>query len=255
MSDEAASRSPEPEELLRAAVSYFLRDVHTAMPARIEEYFPDEQKVDVKPLIQRRVVGEDGQEFLEELPIIPDVPVCFPRTANFFLTFPLVAGDLVLLVFAERSLDNWLAGTGEDTDPDEFRMHDLSDAVAMPGLYPFSQAIVGVDTERMSMGHKDGGMAVNIAQDHVEVTFDNGSTVKLEAKDGDATMTVGDGAKHVAIVEALEQLYTGLQTKLTAFDAHVHPTGVGPSGPPAPAIAADPWDPAIASTKVSIPDG
>jgi len=255
MSDEEPTRSPEPEELLRHAITYFLSDVHTMLPAKVEEYFPEEQKVDVKPLIKRRVVGEDAEEILEELPIIPDVPVRFPRTANFFITFPLQPGDLVMLVFAERSLDNWLAGTGEDTDPDEFRMHDLSDAVAMPGLYPFSSAIQDIDTERLSLGHDAAGMQLHIAQDHVEVTFDNGSTVKFEAKDGDATVTVGDGAKHVAIVEALEALWGQLKSKMDAFDAHVHPTGVGPSGPPNPLSAIPAWDGAINSTKVSIPDG
>jgi len=81
-----------------------------------------------------------------------------------------------------------------------------------------------------------------------------GATLKVEGKDADAKLTIGDGAKHVAIVEALETFYTTLKGKLDAFDAHIHPTGVGPSGPPNPMIVADPWDSAINSTKISIPD-
>lgn len=241
------------------------------LPAKVEEYFPDEQKVDVKPLIKRRIVGEEGEELLEELPIIPDVPVRFPRNANFFMTFPLAPGDLVMLVFAERSLDNWLAGTGEDTDPDEFRMHDITDAVACPGLYPFSEAIGDIDTERMALGHKDDGMQIHIAEDHIEVTLGGETRIKAEAEKvdvtlggasttiegsgGDTKMTVGDGAKHVAIVEHLEALWGDLKTAMDTWDTHTHPTGVGPSGPAAQPSSVPAWDGSINSTKVSIPDG
>ena len=245
MTDEAVSRSPEPEELLKRAVTYFLSDVHTSMPGRIQEYYPVEQKVDVKPLIKRRVVTEDGEEFLEELPIIPDVPVQFPRNAKFFMTLPLAQGDLVMLQFAERSLDNWLAGTGEDTDPDEFRMHDLTDAVAVPGVYPFSQGIKDIDTKRMTLGHDNGGMQMHFAKD------------KIEISEG------GLSEKHAAIVEHLQSLYEELKAKLDAWEAHTHPVPnaipllPGPvlAGPTLLPLGAPSWDSAINSTKVGLPDG
>lgn len=262
MTVETASRSPEPEEVLRQAFSYFLGDTHTALPARIEEYYPDEQKVDVKPLLKRRVVSGDGAELLEELPIIPDVPVVFPRNANFFLTFPLAAGDLVMLVFVERSLDKWLAGTGEDTDPDEFRMHDLSDAVALPGLYPFSSALQDIDKERLCLGHDKDGMQIHIAQDKVEITS-GGATVTITGKDSDAEFKLGDGAVHAAIVESLETLWGQLKAAIDVLDTHIHTTTatIGPSAVPGvisptttPANMPA-WDSSINSSKVSFPDG
>jgi len=88
---------------------------------------------------------------------------------------------------------------------------------------------------------------------HVQIA--DGETLTVELKGGDTKLTLGDGAKHVAIVEHLKDFYDSLKAKLDAFDQHVHPTGVGPSGPPAPAIAAAAWDTSINSTKVSIPDG
>lgn len=89
----------------------------------------------------------------------------------------------------------------------------------------------------------------------LELKLAGGATLNVAGKDASATLTLGDGAKHVAIVEALQQLYTQLHTQLTLFDAHIHPSAMGPTGPPAPLIAAPVWDPAINSTKVSIPDG
>jgi len=65
------------------------------------------------------------------------------------------------------------------------------------------------------------------------------NTLSLADKDADAELMLGNGAKHVPIVEAL-QIW---------LITHTHPTGVGPSGPPTQA-----WDTNINSTHVSIPD-
>jgi hypothetical protein len=87
------------------------------------------------------------------------------------------------------------------------------------------------------------------------VRLQDGATLAVVGKDGDTKMTVGDGTRHVAIVEALEVLYNQLKAKLDLFDAHIHPSAMGPTGPPAPTIMAPAWDPAIKSNKVSIPNG
>jgi len=257
MTTQGASRSPEPQEVLRVALEYALSDVHTALPGRIEVWDPATQKADVKPLIQRLVATESGEELVEELPILPQVPVVFPRTTGAFITFPVAAGDHVLLLFNERSIDKFMAGEGEDTDPDEYRMHDLSDAVALLGFYPDSKAIAeaDLDPDRLTVGTAEGGMRLHIAADHVEVTFDSGSTVKFEAKDADATMVLGDGAVHAAIVEKLEALWGQMVQAMSTWDTHTHPTGVGPSGPAAVPSNLPPWDSSINSTKVSFPDG
>jgi hypothetical protein len=55
------------------------------------------------------------------------------------ITFPVAAGDIVLLCFAQTSLDNWLQ-LGGVVDPQDSRKFDLSDAIAIPGLLSFNQA-------------------------------------------------------------------------------------------------------------------
>lgn len=82
---------------------------------------------------------------------------------------------------------------------------------------------------------------------------DGGLTLKSAGKDGNATLKVGDGAKHVTIEEHLKDFYTNSIKK--AWDSHTHPTGMGPSGPPVETPVMDPWDASIQSTKVTIPDG
>ena len=100
------SRSPELEEVLANAIEYYLQDLHTCMPGRIQSYDSSRQKADIQPSLQRRIRHEDGSEDVEDLPILPDVPVVFPRGAGFFLAFPLNPGDQVMLHFAHNSIDN-----------------------------------------------------------------------------------------------------------------------------------------------------
>jgi phage baseplate assembly protein gpV len=113
-----------------------------------------------------------------------------------------------------------------------------------------SLEITGLDpdgeTPKFQLTMNDGELTVRLQ---------DGATLAVVGKDGDTRMTVGDGSKHVAIVEELQALYTQLKTKLDVFDAHIHATGVGPSGPPTPTIGAPSWNSAINSTKVSIPEG
>ena len=62
MTTEASSRSPEPQEVLRVAIEYFLRDVAVALPGQIEEFDPERQEATVKPLVQRLLATEEGDE-------------------------------------------------------------------------------------------------------------------------------------------------------------------------------------------------
>jgi hypothetical protein len=234
MTTQSTPRSPTAAELLRLAISGALEDVHVAIPGRIEEWDATTQKASVKPLIKRLIAADDGSEILEELPIITDVPVVFPRSSEFFVSFPMTKGDLVLLIFCERSIDVWLSGNGDDTNPDDFRRHDLSDAIAIPGMYPFKKAISQVDKDNMVLG-KDKGIQIHLTPDGT-----------VEAKMGGGTAGLS-----AAIAEKLETLYTSVKM---AFDNHTHGTGVGPSGPPVPLPTFPSWDATIASEKVKVED-
>lgn len=234
------SVSPTLAEVINDALESRISDVHVALPAKIESYDEINQKASIKPLIKNVLVLSDG-EVIDDLPIINDVPVVFPRGGGFFLTFPLAVGDFVLLIVCESSIEKFTMGTGVNQNPSDLRRHSLSDAVCFPGFYPFQQSIVDADPDNMAMGKDESGIQLRMTSDNkVEITFDNGSTLVVQGKDSGAQLTLGDGARRAALFEELK----------TAFDAHVHPTGVGPSGPPTVALPSN-----VGSTKVKFPAG
>lgn len=120
--------SREIDEIINDVITSRIAGIHTALPGRIETF--DGSLASVKPLIKK--VFTDGVEL--SLPVIPGVPVIFPATSDFQFTFPLKKGDDCLIIFSERDLSNWIA-KGEDSIPADTKKYDLSDAIAIPGLY------------------------------------------------------------------------------------------------------------------------
>lgn len=118
-----------PEEAHAAQIDGRLKDLHTCLPGIIASFDPDTQTASVQPAIQR-IFTEKGAV---NLPLCVDVPVAFPGGGDFFLTFPVKAGDECILMFSERAIDNWHASGGTQT-PAEYRLHDLSDGIAIVGL-------------------------------------------------------------------------------------------------------------------------
>lgn len=248
-----SSRSPTLEEALRVAIGSSLANVHTAMPARVESYDVATQKCSVQPLVMNVLRPIEGDDIKEVLPIINDVPVMFPRGGGFFVSLPIAVGDFVLLVFNERSIDKFVTSDGNVTDPVDVRQHNLSDAVAIPGFYPFKQPIVDDNANDLVMGKDEAGVQLKITADNkVKVTFDGGTTVVIDGKDATAKLVLGSGTKSMAISETLQALYELLKTWDTT---HTHIAGApgSPTGPPIEAATHPAWDAQIASNKLKVP--
>lgn len=126
--------TPPLGEMLKRLFDDALLDVHTAIPARVEAFDAAAWTVEVVPLVRRQVEGDAGETDVEDLPKIVGVPVAFLGGGGLWLKVPVVVGDTVLLIFGERSLDNWKA-TGQLVDPQDERHHHLADAIALPGLF------------------------------------------------------------------------------------------------------------------------
>jgi len=114
---------------------------------------------------------------------------------------------------------------------------------------------IRIDKSQVRISLNDSEEEIILRTDELIVLLSSGDGLTVKGKDADAVLTLGDGAVHAAIVEKLETLWGLLKTAMDAFDAHVHPTGMGPSGPPSPISAIPAWDTAINSTKVEFPDG
>lgn len=127
------------ESAVKAFFEYQMRNVYTAIPAQVVQVRDaGQQKVDVKPLVN--MVFPDWEDS-EEWPTILSVPLMYPASSTSAFTFPVKAGDTVLLVFNQSCIDVFKAGDGTAAPPSDYRVFNMRDAVAIPGLFPFGMAV------------------------------------------------------------------------------------------------------------------
>ena len=160
---------PEPQfvNTIKKAIQANLLEIHTCLPGQIEQYDHTKQKADVKPLIKKKYV--DGS--VVPMPVISNVPVVWPAGGGGSITFPLKQGDGVLLVFSERSLDTWLS-KGGDAEPGSRHKFDLSDAIAIPGLHPFTHTSNSDNNTDFLLKYKTGKFRID---QNGKIAFGSGS--------------------------------------------------------------------------------
>lgn len=117
--------TPSLPEVIRGAVEFRLKDVHKIIPGKFESF--DGTMASVKPQVKRQ--KEDGT--FESMPVVVNVPVTFMSAGGATLTMPIKKGDECLIFFCDRSIDEWLSN-GDESEPKDPRIHDDTDAYAMP---------------------------------------------------------------------------------------------------------------------------
>lgn len=121
------------EEGLRIALEGQQSKIWTALPGIVVAFDPVRQTCNVQPALTVEVRQQDGTFLPLQLPVLLDCPIQFTSGGGVTLTFPIVIGDEVLVVFASRCIDSWWAQGGAQIQP-ELRMHDLSDGFVLPGI-------------------------------------------------------------------------------------------------------------------------
>ncbi len=240
------TRTPDLAEVIDAAITNRLCRVNVALPGRVEKWDPATQKADVKPLLQAVQVDRDGNDVVDILPVIPDVPVMFPRANDFFMSFPIKVGDHVLLIFNSRSIDIWSQGQGPDTNPVDPRLHDLNDAVALPGFYPFGKPLNDVHPDNIVIG-KDGGDSIHIKDDPTGMA-------------GSVHLGEENAAEFVVLADKLQTRLMDLETKLmnfvnTDYNFHIHNAGmalIGNMGAPVAGVTSTPFATSMNAPNVGV---
>lgn len=159
--------TPSLAQLIRAAVEKRTADLRVSLPATVVSFDVATQLARVRPDIFEIKETVDGDTQPYQLPDISNVPCVIPSSGHYALTLPVSAGDKCLLVFADRSLDDWITHA-RAADPEDERRHALSDAIAILGIRSKATALSGYSTTRAELGH-ESGPKVAVSQTDVQL--------------------------------------------------------------------------------------
>jgi hypothetical protein len=139
-----SSETPSLGELLRETASMVIGRLSICLPAVVRSYDAARQVALVQPApsSRRQIPGDVGLEVVP-LPQIADVPVLWPSWAGGAAAIcgTLQPGDHVVLIIADRSIDEWKAAVSAPYTPRDIRRCSLTDAFAFPGGRPPAAAL------------------------------------------------------------------------------------------------------------------
>lgn len=84
-------------DAMRQAIQFQLYDVHTALPGQVISYDYSTQKASIQPCLKKSYL--DGTT--QEMPILNNVPVIFPKAGGASLTFPELRRSKRRAIFLE----------------------------------------------------------------------------------------------------------------------------------------------------------
>ena len=263
-----AERLPYPtdRDILDARQEEAELRMDTAFPARVQSYDPDLQVADLVPLIRKQVPQPDGSHVMEDLPVLPCVPVCFPRMGTWFLSFPVVPGDTGLVIVCSGAIGHWRVGDGDVTDPGDLRRNHIAHSVFLPmGLVPRTRKLTRTGAAGSSAPPAPAPTGLVLGSDNasgprilirangaVEIETGGATAVKVDAN-GMVNLGAAAGAAFVALASYVDARLATIQA---AFDAHGHAVSgtTAAAGAPLVAVAAAPTSPigplaTVAATK------
>jgi hypothetical protein len=172
-------RAPSQDEMIRRNNDALSRQVRVCIPAEVVSWNAAKQTITAQPLIREKIINrQDGTQGFVSLPQLVDVPVCFPQGGDYVLTFPIAAGDEVLIVFADTCIDQWWASGGEQNWNDR-RRHDLADAIAVVGINSVPNVIPSIASDATELRSKDGNTKIRLESGEVTITA---TTINLDGE-------------------------------------------------------------------------
>lgn len=216
-------RIDDQEEQIRAAIEQHMSRTWTSAMGRIVSYDAAKQTASIQLTVKSFVKGEDGKRKAIDIPVLQDVPVQFPGSGGQTMTFPVKAGDEVMVNFMSRASDAQQQ-SGGDQNPTDASVNGLSHPRAILGFKSAPKALANVSTSATEIRSDDGNTKISLSgAGGVGVATDK--SVSIAAAAG---VSIGGGAGETAITGTV-RIMGDLIVNDIVFSTHKH-TGVQTGG-------------------------
>jgi hypothetical protein len=144
-------------------------DLRCAAPAIIKEFDSATQTVTAQLVIKERIIS-NGIAESKKIPVLYKVPIYMPRAGNFIITLPIAVGDECLVVFADTNFDAWQQNGGEENEQMTQRRHDLTDAIALCGIWSQKRLIDDYSPTDLEIRSLDNTISLTVSKSGITLT-------------------------------------------------------------------------------------
>lgn len=123
--------------------------------ARVESFNAEEQLVQATILYPQtffvHVQAATYRKEIVDYPVLLECPLVVIKGSGFALKIPPQVGDECLILFNDRSIDEWF-NSGQKVEPDSGRLHSMSDAIALVGISSKARSLEGFEEGKAVLG-------------------------------------------------------------------------------------------------------
>ncbi len=157
--------------------------LNTCIPAIVDDFDPETQRVSAIPAIKAKYVSPEGQITYLNYPKITNIPLAITKCPGLKITCPVKKGQNCTLIFSQRSIDNFLLdGTqplppmeGPDPLTSSVRCMDMTDALCFPGVITNNETISGYNNDAIEIRSADGSTKVSVSENTLNFIQGGGS--------------------------------------------------------------------------------
>lgn len=185
---------PTDEELHDMLMEEFRRSIHVAMPGRIQSYDPVHQVADIVVGVRDSYPDPEGDgEYIHcDYPVLPAVPILFPRMGRWFMAMSVEPGDAVQILFNSSAIGIWRRSTVIDNVEGiqralrgvhlvgDVARHNLTHAVALLGLETYGRALNHAPVSNQPASDSQAAMVLGSdLNDGTRITIYGSGAVKI----------------------------------------------------------------------------
>jgi hypothetical protein len=164
-------------------------DINTMLIVKVVKVYASTQRVDVQPCITVKKIDNDSKTQIYTrtgqyagvseiaMPILLNVPICFPRAGNLMVTLPVTVGDTGMLIISQQDLTQWKQKGGDGIAQDDISLFDINNGVYVPFVPNDVTAVSDYNATAMELRNLAGTAKIKI---------DNSGTIAIT---GDVTVT------------------------------------------------------------------
>ncbi len=201
-------QEPSLIDLLKQFKIEVFKDLNCAAPGTIQSFNAAKGTAVVQTVFKS--YAPDGS--IVDAPILLDCPVFAVQGGGGAFLPPVAAADPCVVLFSDQHLDAWFkTGTPQLPQPEDDRLHDLSDGMAFVGINASNAALAWVaNTWRWTYS----GAIIDLTNGTVKLTSSSGGEIYLSGG-GDTLLQNSAGAVIDLKTSGLIQIKNNAQTLAT----------------------------------------